>query len=75
MGDSDQNTTGAAEELKGSFKEVAGDVTGNEQLREEGEAQQQKADAAQQAESKEQEARQARLETVESEAEQRQAQQ
>lgn len=65
---------GVVEGLKGKAKEVAGAVAGRDDLRHEGEAQQQKAEAQRDVASKEAEAEKARAEAKAREAEQRAAQ-
>jgi uncharacterized protein YjbJ (UPF0337 family) len=62
---------GAVEEIKGRAKEAIGAVSGNESLRREGEAQQDKADAERDVAAKEAEAEKARGEARAAEAEQR----
>jgi uncharacterized protein YjbJ (UPF0337 family) len=62
---------GVVEEIKGKAKEAAGAVTGKEDLRREGVAQQEKADAQREVSRKETEAERARLEAAAREAEQR----
>jgi uncharacterized protein YjbJ (UPF0337 family) len=62
---------GVVEDLKGKAKEAAGAITGNENLKEEGAAQQAKADAEQEVAKKEAEAEKARAEAEAHEAEQR----
>ena len=59
------------EDIKGRAKEAAGAVTGDESMKREGRAQQQKADAEERAAKKEAEASAARAEVDSSEAEQR----
>jgi len=73
MGDSGPKAgaTGAIEEVKGKAKEVAGIVTGDDDLEREGEAQQEKADAQRDVAKKEAEAEAARAEAKAHEAEQR----
>ncbi len=53
---------GIVEDVKGKAKEVAGVITGNENLKDEGSAQQDKAEAQRTAAQKEAEAEKARLE-------------
>jgi uncharacterized protein YjbJ (UPF0337 family) len=62
---------GVAEEVKGRLKEAAGAVTGNDSMRQEGEAQQRKADAQRDVAAKEAEAEKARARADAHEAEQR----
>jgi uncharacterized protein YjbJ (UPF0337 family) len=62
---------GMVEEVKGKAKEAAGAVTGAEDLRREGIAQQEKADAQREVAAREAEAEKARLEARAREAEQR----
>jgi uncharacterized protein YjbJ (UPF0337 family) len=62
---------GVVEGVKGKAKEAAGAVTGNEELRREGQAQQDKAGAQRKVARKEAEADKARLEKEAYEAEQR----
>ena len=62
---------GVVEGVKGKAKEVAGAVTGKEELRKEGEAQQEKADALRDVAVKEAEAEKARAEAKVHETEQR----
>jgi uncharacterized protein YjbJ (UPF0337 family) len=62
---------GAVEDLKGKVKEAAGAVTGKDQLRHEGRAQQEKAAAERDVAAKEAEAEKARAEAEAHEAEQR----
>jgi uncharacterized protein YjbJ (UPF0337 family) len=62
---------GIVEDVKGKAKDVVGQVTGNEQLEREGEAQQAKADAQRDVAAKEAEADKARAEAAAHEAEQR----
>jgi uncharacterized protein YjbJ (UPF0337 family) len=62
---------GVVEGVKGKAKEVVGAVTGNEELRREGEAQGEKADALRDVAVKEAEADKARVEAKAHEAEQR----
>jgi uncharacterized protein YjbJ (UPF0337 family) len=59
------------EDIKGRAKEAAGAVTGDESMKREGQAQQQKADAEKRAAEKEAEASAARAEAVAGEAAQR----
>jgi uncharacterized protein YjbJ (UPF0337 family) len=59
------------EDVKGKAKEVAGAVTGHDELRREGQAQQDKADAQRKVAQKEAEAEKARAEAGVHEAEQR----
>ncbi len=62
---------GVVEGVKGKAKEAAGAVTGNDELRQEGEAQQDKAKAQRDVARKEAEADKARLQKEAFEAEQR----
>jgi len=62
---------GIVEDVKGKAKDVVGQVTGNERLEREGEAQQAKADAQRDVAAKEAEADKARAEAAAREAEQR----
>jgi uncharacterized protein YjbJ (UPF0337 family) len=62
---------GVAEGLKGKVKEAAGALTGKDELKREGEAQQAKADAQRDVATKEAEAEKARAEAAAHEAEQR----
>lgn len=62
---------GVVEDVKGKAKEVAGTVTGTEDLRKEGKAQQDKAESERQVAEKEAEAEKARSEARANEAEQR----
>jgi uncharacterized protein YjbJ (UPF0337 family) len=62
---------GIAEGVKGKFKEAAGAITGKDDLRREGIAQQEKADAQRDVATKEAEAEKARAEAAAREAEQR----
>ncbi len=62
---------GIVEDVKGKAKEAAGSVTGNDELRQEGEAQQDKAAAQRKVAQKEAEADKARLESEAQEARQR----
>jgi uncharacterized protein YjbJ (UPF0337 family) len=62
---------GVVEDVKGRAKEAIGAVSGNESLRREGEAQQDKADAERDVAAKEAEAEKARGEARAAEAEQR----
>lgn len=62
---------GIVEEVKGRAKEAVGAVTGNDELRREGDAQQKKADAQREVAAKEAEAEKARAEATAREAEQR----
>ncbi|MGI8751159.1 MAG: microaggregate-binding protein 1 [Acidimicrobiales bacterium] len=62
---------GAVEGLKGKAKEAAGALSGNQSLKDEGEAQQEKADAERDVAVKEAEADKARAEAQAKEAEQR----
>jgi uncharacterized protein YjbJ (UPF0337 family) len=62
---------GVVEDVKGKAKEVAGVVTGQDELQREGEAQQDKADAQREVAAKEAEAEKARAEAAAREAEQR----
>jgi uncharacterized protein YjbJ (UPF0337 family) len=62
---------GVVEDVKGRTKEAAGAVTGNESLKKEGEAQQDKAAAQRDVAAKEAEAEKARAQASAAEAEQR----
>jgi uncharacterized protein YjbJ (UPF0337 family) len=62
---------GVAEDMKGRVKEAAGAVSGNESLKQEGQAQQDKAGALRDAAAKEAEAEKARAQATAAEAEQR----
>jgi uncharacterized protein YjbJ (UPF0337 family) len=62
---------GVVEAVKGKVKEAVGALTGKEELRQEGEAQQEKADALRDVAVKEAEAEKARAEAKVHEAEQR----
>ncbi len=62
---------GVFEEVKGKAKEAAGAVTGNEEMRREGQTQQEKADAERDVARKEAEAEKARAVAEAREAEQR----
>jgi uncharacterized protein YjbJ (UPF0337 family) len=62
---------GVVEGVKGKVKEAAGALTGNDELKREGEAQQAKADAQRDVATKEAEAEKARAEAAGHEAEQR----
>ena len=64
-------TKGVVEGLKGKVKEAAGVLTGKEELKREGEAQQAKAEAQRDVATKEAEAEKARSEATIHEAEQR----
>ncbi|WP_370326710.1 CsbD family protein [Euzebya sp.] len=59
------------EDAKGKLKEAAGALTGNDDMRDEGMAQQKKVDADEKAQEKEAEAAQARAEAAAHEAEQK----
>jgi uncharacterized protein YjbJ (UPF0337 family) len=63
--------SGVFEEVKGKAKEAAGAVTGNDRMRQEGRAQQDKADAQGEVAKKEAEAERARAEAEMQEARQR----
>ena len=63
--------SGIAEEVKGKVKEAAGALAGDENLKREGEAQQDKADAEREVARKEAEAEKARAEARAREAEQK----
>lgn len=63
-----------AEEAKGRAKEALGAITGSDELREEGKAQQEKAEKREEAREKEAEAQQARAEAQQAEAEEKQHQ-
>jgi len=62
---------GVAEGMKGKLKEAAGALTGNEEMKHEGAAQQEKADAEREVARKKAEAERARAEVAAREAEQR----
>ncbi len=62
---------GVVEDVKGKAKEAVGAVTGNDELKREGAAQQEKADAQREVAVKEGEAEKARAEAAAREAEQR----
>lgn len=62
---------GVVEEVKGRAKEAAGTLTGNERMKDEGRAQQQKADAQREVAEKEAAAEKARAKSEAKEAEQR----
>lgn len=62
---------GVVEDVKGRAKEAVGSVLGNSDLKDEGEAQQRKADADREVAEKEAEAEEARAESEAHEAEQR----
>jgi uncharacterized protein YjbJ (UPF0337 family) len=62
---------GVVEEVKGRAKEAAGTLSGNERLKDEGRAQQEKADAQRDVAAKEAEAEKARAKSEAKEAEQR----
>ena len=62
---------GVVEEVKGRAKEAVGSLTGNRDLKDEGEAQQRKADADREVAEKEAEAEKARADAEAHEAEQR----
>ncbi len=62
---------GVIEEVKGKAKEAAGAVTGNDEMRREGQSQQEKADAERDVARKEAEAEKARAVAEAREAEQR----
>jgi uncharacterized protein YjbJ (UPF0337 family) len=62
---------GVVEDVKGKAKEVAGVVTGRDELQREGEAQQDKAEAQRDVATKEAEAEKARAEAAAKEAEER----
>jgi uncharacterized protein YjbJ (UPF0337 family) len=66
---------GIVEDLKGKAKDVVGNLTGNEDLEAEGEAQQAKADSQREVAAKEAEAEKARAEAKAQEAQQRANQQ
>jgi uncharacterized protein YjbJ (UPF0337 family) len=70
MGHKDSDK-GFGEELKGSAKKMAGQLTGDESKEREGEAQRQKADAARDVEAKQAEAEEARRDAQALESEQR----
>lgn len=65
---------GVVEDVKGKAKEAVGAVTGNDRMQEEGQAQQEKADAQRDVAKKEAQAETARAEKEEKEAEQKAAQ-
>lgn len=65
---------GIVEDVKGKVKEAAGTITDNDRLKEEGAAQQDKADAERDVAKREAQAEAARAEAKEKEAEQRAAQ-
>ena len=67
----DASVEGVVEDVKGRAKEAAGAVTGDESLKQEGRAQQDKADAQRDVAAKEAEAEKARAEASAAEAEQR----
>lgn len=69
MGQADSK--GVGEELKGSAKKAAGQVTGNEDLEREGEAQREKSDKEREAEQAEAKAQEARDDALRKEGEQR----
>jgi len=62
---------GTVEDVKGKFKEAAGAIAGRDELRREGEAQQEKAAAQREVATKEAEAEKARAKATAREAEQR----
>ena len=62
---------GIVEDLKGKAKDAIGNLTGNDDLEREGEAQQAKADSQREVAAKEAEAEKARAEALAHEAEQR----
>jgi uncharacterized protein YjbJ (UPF0337 family) len=62
---------GVVEDVKGKVKEAAGALAGNDELKREGAAQQEKADAQQEVAVKEAEAEKARAEAIAREAEQK----
>jgi uncharacterized protein YjbJ (UPF0337 family) len=62
---------GVVEDVKGKVKEAAGALSGKDELRREGEAQQEKASAQREVAAKEAEAEKARAEATAREAEQR----
>jgi uncharacterized protein YjbJ (UPF0337 family) len=62
---------GVVEDVKGKVKEAAGAITGHDELRREGHAQQEKASAQREVGAKEAEAEKARAEAAAREAEQR----
>ena len=66
-----EGVRGVVEDVKGKAKEAAGAVTGNDEMKREGQAQQDKAAAARDAAKKEAEAEKARAEEKAHEAEQR----
>lgn len=67
----DGDTQGVGEELKGSAKKVAGQVTGDERLEREGEAQREKSDKQREAEQAEAQAQEKRDEALRKEGQQR----
>lgn len=69
MGDSE--TKGVGEELKGSAKKVAGQLSGDENMEREGEAQRQKSDKEREAEQAEAQAQAKRDEALRKEGQQR----
>ncbi|HWH31681.1 MAG TPA: hypothetical protein VNU01_03315 [Egibacteraceae bacterium] len=71
----DEAKRGVLEEAKGMAKELGGEVTGNERMRQEGEAQQEKADAHRDAARAEARAEKERAQAQRHEAEQRANQQ
>jgi uncharacterized protein YjbJ (UPF0337 family) len=76
MGDTgpEAGAKGIVEDVKGKAKEVAGNVTGNDEMREEGKAQQSKAEAQREVAQNEAKAEKARAEAEAQEAQQRAAQ-
>lgn len=73
MGDTgpESGAKGIVEDVKGKAKEVAGEVSGREDLEREGEAQQSKADAEREVAKHEAEAEKSRVEAEAQEAQQR----
>jgi uncharacterized protein YjbJ (UPF0337 family) len=67
----DSGPEAGAEGVKGKLKEAAGALTGNDDMKHEGAAQQEKADAEREVARKEAEAEKARAEAAAREAEQR----
>jgi uncharacterized protein YjbJ (UPF0337 family) len=63
--------SGVVEDVKGKAKEAVGAITGQDDMRQEGRAQQKKADAQQEVSQKEAEAEKARVEAKGHEADQR----
>ena len=71
----EEGVEGVVEDVKGRAKEAAGAVSGNESLKREGQAQQDKAAAQREVAAKEAEAEKARVQASAAEAEQRSHQQ